>query len=342
LESEEVRPLALLALILSIQVLRAQEYVVTFVDKFTERNMFFAEGLSPRGEIGGTSQIGGRQVRATVWLAGKYRRLEGFGFRTDGNGINDRGQLTGSANRTSDQGAGVPCFWESDGRFVPLDVPFRGTGWHIADSGAISGEAFLSGVTRVFFWENGEYRILPSLGRGPTSFPFAMNNRKTVVGYELGREGSFVGSWIWSPERGFSELPGFIAPWDINDQGTILFTSAISRDAGLWNGLSYRRLSRGTFRFVTVNKLNNFETVAGDTTEDGISRIALIWRTPTSEPVPLDALIDPSLRLRISKVYDINDAGQILAAAESTDGLRTSYVVRLDPRVRSAVRAPLP
>jgi hypothetical protein len=341
LESEEVRPLALLALILSIQVLRAQEYVVTFVDKFTERNMFFAEGLSPRGEIGGTSQIGGRQVRATVWLAGKYRRLEGFGFRTDGNGINDRGQLTGSANRTSDQGAGVPCFWESDGRFVPLDVPFRGTGWHIADSGAISGEAFLSGVTRVFFWENGEYRILPSLGRGPTSFPFAMNNRKTVVGYELGREGSWVGSWMWSPASGLVELPS-IAAIDINDDGLILFNTISGNRPGLYGDGVLRYLSRGNLGSGQAAAMNERGVIVGTYTVNQRFEYGILWRTPTSEPVPLDALIDPFLRLRIYKVYDINDAGQILAAAESTDGLRTSYVVRLDPRVRSAVRAPLP
>jgi uncharacterized membrane protein len=322
--------------LLPFATLAQVEYEVTFVSKESEFDFRInGNALNSQGVVAGTSSRNLTQPRASTWYAGKLTRFDGLGAGGYGLGINRWAQVVGEVDEPG-TGRVRAAHWEADGTFRPLNVPFQGVAWHIADDGTISGEAYLAGVTRVFFWKNGEHRILPALGRGPTSFPTAMNNRGTIVGYENSREGGFVGAWIWSPERGLSELPGFISPRDINDQGVVAFNRSIV--SGLYNELGIRLLRRGDFEYAEAIKLNNEEAVIGEAFLER-AWYGVLWRTPTSQPVALDTLIDPTLRIRIVRVKDINDAGQILALAESAIGPRTFYIVRLDPR---APRRPAP
>lgn len=321
-----MRFLALAIGVVGASAVAAYEYEVAIVATNTNQMQFLPAHVAADGRVAGTvMDFDTGRTRASTWLDGELRQFEGFGRTTAALSANDHGQLAGYAELEGQ--LPIPSYWEADGTFRPLLVPFFGDALVITNDRTIFGQAFI-GRGRVFLWQNGRLEILPVLGRGPGFRAVDMNESKTAVGYELSREGGFVAGWMWTRKRGTFEIP--VAPVDVNNKGTVLGWSG-GRPYRLWRDGQIRDLPRGGFPYDSrAVALNDHETVIGWTTFDGDDSYAVIWKTPTSDPVLLDSLIDPALRLSVAGVVSINNAGQILGHAKGEDG--GQYTVRLDPR----------
>ncbi len=131
--------------------------------------------INNNGEIVGTSYDGsvGANDRAFYWKAGTIGRIQGLESNSRANGINDRGQITGSIF----SGYSVqPYVWES-GVVTGLNV--YGYGQAINNAGQAVGTA-LVGDWEAYIWKDG---IRIDLG---PSGAYAINEAGTIVAGEDG------------------------------------------------------------------------------------------------------------------------------------------------------------
>lgn len=170
----------------------------------------FGTDLNDRGQVVGAVQrlIGTQRVTSGfLWEAGTYTDLGTLGGDfVQANGINELGQIVGSATLTSG-GNSHAFFWE---RGVMTDLGSPGGPW--SDGRAINdhGQVALSSGAHVYLWEGGMLTDLGTLGGADVaeqvSVPLDLNDRGQLLVAVYDIPAALYRWGIWSSGR-FLPLP---------------------------------------------------------------------------------------------------------------------------------------
>ncbi|HEX2274470.1 MAG TPA: Calx-beta domain-containing protein [Acidimicrobiales bacterium] len=176
--------------------------------------------------------MGGEPSHAFLWQNGTMRGL-GTPFGDDAykwstaQGINDRGQIVGSAGDY----VGIRAFLWDNGAFT--DLGSLGGSYTEAEdiNGAgqiVGGSTTASGVRRAFLWEAGGMVDLGTLG-GPSSQATAINDMGQIVGQSQTASGAWR-PFLWEGGRmtDLGTLGGAAIAYDINNGGQVVGASEIA------------------------------------------------------------------------------------------------------------------
>lgn len=149
----------------------------------------WANGINSSGVIVGAAYPSSNiSNRAFVYANGVMTDIGSLGGAwSEAFAINDLGQVTGTAEQL---GSGSHAFLYSNGQMIDLDpVPSRASiGYAINKNAQVAGRTFSNSVYRAFFYSNGQFQILPTLG-GTHGFATGINDAGIVVGYANATDG---------------------------------------------------------------------------------------------------------------------------------------------------------
>jgi probable HAF family extracellular repeat protein len=157
---------------------------------------------------------------------------EPYGYPpTIGLGLNELGHVVGYYPFCV-IGHDVPFLWTPETGMIDLPLPpdsYEATAEDINDTGQIVGTMTIADVgLRGFFYDNGEYTVLPPvIPDAGWSTALAINNEGQVVGYRsIGEEINPYNAYIWSAEDGFTDLGVMEGPYSgatgISDTGVVI------------------------------------------------------------------------------------------------------------------------
>ncbi|HEU4640916.1 MAG TPA: hypothetical protein VFS44_00585 [Gemmatimonadaceae bacterium] len=254
-----------------------------------------AWAISPKGLIAGASETSSGDVHAALWRDGDVVDLGTLGgSSSQATGVNDRGQVVG---------------------------------WSVTSSGA----------THAFVWEDGIMHDLGTLG-GPNSRALAIDAKGEIVGWSETAPAPFITfthavRWLGGE---IADLGGVV---ELNSSaGAINRTGQIAGWAEVQNGQYDLALWRGQRASVTTTGSSHFLVNAIDDRGDvvglalvGTGDHAFYWRGGTLTDL---GTLEPSDISNTSIAYGVNDAGTVVGASTTHDGLQ--HAVMWTPVVRRA------
>jgi probable HAF family extracellular repeat protein len=263
-------------------------------------------------------------------------------LRTRANGINDRGEVTGTATTGRYYDDPTAFRWTSSGGYESL-----GTG----DARGINNNREVSGIfvspTRnlgpfpVKWDANGELLSLGSLG-GTHGAAYAINDGGRVVGYSRNAQ-SYARPFLWDSQTGIRDLSTFFEPddstaggvaWGVNDLGHVVGTtddptaSLGGSRAFLWRDGQLTRVGPDRTDAYAVN---NHDHVVGSVLVPPSRRRrtsevhAFLYRDGTFSD--LNNLIPTDSGILLTEPRSINDAGWIVANGTNAQGRQRSFVL---------------
>lgn len=129
--------------------------------------------LNNRGQIAGYKRVGESVSYALIWTAGGVQVMP---FRGGAYGINELGQIVGSADLGDPEGVAHAFFWDGS---TAHDIG-RGAAYDVNDHSRVVGGFGPSGAG---VWEDGQVAKLPDFGVGLYSLAFAVNNSGVIAGF---------------------------------------------------------------------------------------------------------------------------------------------------------------
>ncbi len=229
------------------------------------------------------------------------------------NGINDRGDVVGSANTSF---GSRPCRDDIPGLLVD-DIP----GIQKPFFAPPPGDCQISTVRAVRWTKRNGLRDLGTLAGGNASEAFGINNFGAIVGYSNSFDG--VRAFVWAPDgeqmEALAPLAGgeFSKAFGINDTGLIVGSSGspLGTRASLWSGGRIRNLGALPGEtFSEAHAINASGSVVGSSRGPAGMR-AFLWETGKGMQV-LRALAGG----RFSTASGINDSGDIVGSSENSSG----------------------
>lgn len=285
-----------------------------------------AASINRAGQI--TGNIDGQAV---IWSGSTLTYLNWGGAPTNGNAINDLGQVAGNAQFGSVSKAtrwtgGQPSDLAPTGTdSMALGINHAGTVVGYA-SGSLPGQI----ATQAIVWSGAQATVLASLSGGKnTSEASAINNAGMIVGGSaVNSSGTMRHAVSWSAGAGtITDLGTLGGPnsWAtaINDAGVIAGWASISGNlanhAVLWNGAALHDLGTGSMDSAIATGINNVGQTVGYT-RNAASTIyhATLWNGDTA--VDLNSYLSPELASEgwvLQRATGINDLGQIVGIASN-------------------------
>ena len=336
----------------------SDRYIVTDVGSlggsFTD-----ALGVNDRGQVAGLGlSPSDTALRGFFWDGGPIHDVGDLGGPQTGVGpINNRGQIAGSSNTTT---PAPPSLFNQDSVFCnPPMVAGEATvechamlvdhgrlrdlgtlGGHnsaaenrgLNELGHVAGVAETGAVDptspsgwaafHAFLWRGGKMMDLGTLGAGPDSVAFAVNDLDQVVGADFTGNSSFHSSvgWLWQAGRktALGTLGGsFSMPSAVNDWGQVVGASHIAGDATrhafLWQRGHMTDL--GTLpgdvlsEAADINELGQVVGISCSTTQCR----PVLWQG--GKILDLNSMIPASSGWQVLDVQVVNNRGQLAGSA---------------------------
>ena len=206
--------------------------------------MSTATGINDRGQVIGLASDALENTRPVIWDARSGMvdlDLPGSGWAYL-NGINDAGVVAGSWLQSD--GSALPFKWTRNAGLTTLDIldATNGEASNINDRGDIVGYAVQDGAAIPMKW-TGRWSspvVLDAFEGGTQPWPQAINNRGTIVGWDMPPNENAV-ALQWRSVRRVDPLPlePFAIAYDLNDRGQIV---------GVWNSHAFLWEPRGHHR----------------------------------------------------------------------------------------------
>jgi len=182
-----------------------------------------AEGINNDGVISGEYLINGEAPHGFTYQNGAFTTYDypGFDGQTDGQGINNHGDLVGFYNLNTPTG-----FLSSGSSFDSLSYPGAGQTFPHAlnDSDQVVGYYRVGCCSSPigFLYANGTFTSIEYPNSYET-YAYGINNAGVVVGYNTTNDGTHVG-WLWQNGTFTSILPASAnpGPTGINNNGQIV------------------------------------------------------------------------------------------------------------------------
>jgi probable HAF family extracellular repeat protein len=300
----------------------AQEYTVRSLAGLGKERI--PNAINSNGDVVGYFYLDNRNFHAFLWTnSGGMQDLGTLGGDISGaNGINDRGDVAGTAQTGTRMGA---FLWTKSGGMKDLGTLAGGDafGEAINQQGDIVG-----GSGNAVFWPYGGNIV----DLGISGSALAVNRADQVVGlwYKGGN-----GAFLWTPEQGVQDigtLGGFSEAWGINDSGQIVGRSALSSGgsyhAFLWTqGTGMQDLGTLGGDSSQARGINaNSYIVGSASVQPGDAGSAFVW-TPTLGMKDLNTLIAAKPVWRLTTAAAINGAGQISVRAYQGTSKKSSAVL---------------
>lgn len=156
--------------------------------------------LNNRGQIAGYKRVGETVSYPLIWTAGGGQVMP---FRGGAYGINDLGQIVGSADLGDPEGVAHAFYWDG---IAAHDIG-RGAAYDVNDHGRVVGGFGPSGAG---VWEDGQVAKLPDFGVGLYSLAFAVNNSGVIAGIAKAAFGH-AHIVLWEPVPEPASLPSLAA-----------------------------------------------------------------------------------------------------------------------------------
>jgi probable HAF family extracellular repeat protein len=298
-------------------------------------NSSCATWISRNGLITGMSStrtfdpaLGGIAAHAVFWREGEIIDIGTFGGAESlALGVNDRGQVAGSATNTiadsvSGFGTQLRAFRWQNG--VMQDLGTLGGpdafATSINESGQVAGCANTDSVNQnAFLWDNGEMIDLGSFG-GTYACAFQVNNHGQVMGLST-LPGDQVQRAFFGDQRGITDLGNFggseVEPFWLNERGEVVGKATYVGDeiahAFLWKqgvlkdlGTVYPGCS--TSGSVGLG-MNSREQIVGNSWCDEMAA-AFLWQQG-GPMIDLNTLIPADSAMYLFGAQNINDRGEI-------------------------------
>jgi uncharacterized membrane protein len=348
---------ALLLLLAAAPAARAFTYRVTPLA--SSRWLYpFAVAINNAGEVCGQAAIkgdlagyvaftgrGGAAIRVLPSAGGSMCFSPAYPCQDRALDINAAGFSAGSS------GQETAVVWAPDGtpRALTTTDGLTSYDWAeargINDRGQVAGFVYgFSGIGhRAARWEpDGSLRVVGAPPGFAWAVATAIDEAGRVAGYAWGGPGSGYQAFLWDASPGFTLFGGDCFANALGDGGRVVGSCGGTNPwAFAWDpAQGVQRLASppggAGGEAIAVNRWG--DVVGTDLRPDGLPAGAL-WRK-AQEPALLDTLVDPrSAGWKVGYPSGINDAGQIVARAESPDGGFSGAVV-LSPVVATLVWPP--
>ena len=287
------------------------------------------------------------EFRADVVLGESVLLIEDLGpslsaGSSEANAINDAKQITGW--RTTDNAPYEAYIWAPPGQVTDLGTlaqwPYTSIGWDINEAGQVAGAA----GNHAFRWSaSGPMEQLAPLENSVTEVALALNNSGRAVGMASFWSGTldYPARWLSPANPEFLELPSPMVftnavadgtANDINDHGAVVGVAFEGKAfywrkfVGLRSNVSYvytpLALPSGSTTG-EANAINDSGVIVGWSNVQGWPR-AVRWPNHTAAAEQLGTLGGSW-----SFATDINDAGVVVGASETTAGKKRAF--RLAP-----------
>ena len=323
-----------------------------------------AFGINDAGQVAGVAQVFplGARGHAFLWSGNGLRDLTaGSVYRhSQAVAVAENGFVAGYAFRSSYRSGAQNAFVWNGARRVYLP-PARGYKYAkttaISDAGAVVGaslgggtDAYGAVVARATLWQNNRVRNLGTLG-GAHSMALGINRDGVVVGKadltEYISGGRVTHPFMWSAATGTMRDLGTLG--DNNTSGAATGVS----DAGL--AVGYAQTTAGTVHAFAMwvnsdSKPRDLGTlpgysasvayatsetgvIAGQATGAGQPTRAVLWASPTAEPMDLNERLLPdaaSAGWHLETVRGVNSGGQLVGQG-TVNGARHAFLLTPAP-----------
>lgn len=258
-------------------------------------NSGIGNGINASGQVTGYSQNASGAYRAFISNGDSLVDIGDLGGGSAvAYGINDAGQAVGSS--VTEDGSNHP-FLYSNGQMTDLGTlgsPEGGEWWNSAEginnSGVVTGYGYTSsGGLSGFTWSNGVMTALPNLGQQWTE-AYAINNHGQVTGISANKQG---------------DSHAFIA----NPNGTI-------KDLGNLGG---------KFSTSWGFAINDSGVVVGQAQMDNGEVVAFVYNGKRMQN--LNSLVKADPGWTLIEARGVNNAGQIVAIGENSDGSLHAFLL---------------
>ncbi|MBV9037887.1 MAG: DUF3466 family protein [Acidobacteriaceae bacterium] len=284
-----------------------------------------AYGLNNNGQVVGYSytSTSGSTPHAFLYSNGQMQDLgPGIAF-----GINDLGQVAGVSASNGH------AFRYSNGVLQDLGTLGGAVSGarSINNNGQVVGDSKTTSLDdHAFLYSNGTMQDLGTLMGGTDSYANSINNRGQIAGdSNLVFSGSIFHAFLYSNGalQDLGTLGGRTSSASsINDRGQVVGEAATTtfnvNHAFLYSNGTMQDLGTLGGYNSTANSINNSGQVVGTADRVGPSHAFLY---SNGVMMDLNDLIDPSLGIRLTEAYGINDSGQI--AAESLEGQTRAFLL---------------
>ena len=302
--------------------------------------------INAKGQVTFTETVPGTDTPRAKYYDGYTVRDIGTLGGTGGavsQGINDRGQITGSASTPG--GAYHAFLWSKATGMVDINGPgvSISNAYALNNKGWVTGTAAFSGTGpfTAFRWTPATGMV--NLGSfGNTSYGYDINDAGTVVGYSEGPElGIVARAFKWTPSGGLQSLVStssvVSSANDINEAGKIVGSGtndlALNDRALLWtpSGTQVDLGADSTF-LSYAEHINEKGMVIGQEAYNPVESLGFVWsreqgilRFGTADVLP-------------SYVTDLNNAGQVVGRIgdQAIVWTRAGGVVNLNTRIPGA------
>lgn len=282
----------------------------------------YADATNATGDAAG-SAINGQDLpmQAVKWQNGVAVILPGASSSGDSSayGINDKGDVAGSSTVTKGEANWTHAVLWPNGAAAATDLGTLGgdssEASSINASGQIAGAAgvkpgegslLLDASAHAFLWANGTMQDLGTLG-GDSSSANALNDKGQVVGWSGTKPG------------------GGALAFDVSARAFVWDSGRMVNLGGLPGG-----------SISTATAINNHGVIVGFAIDGNNSQRAVAWIN--GEIIDLNTLIPGDSGYTLTAAYGVNDAGQIVCSATSSDGSNSALI--LTPPPASATPTP--
>jgi len=258
-------------------------------------------------------------------------------------GINDHGQITGSASTPG--GAYHAFLWSKATGMVDINGPgvSISNAYALNNKGWVTGTAAFSGTVpfTAFRWTPATGMV--NLGSfGNTSYGYAINEAGTVVGYSEGPElGIVARAFKWTPSGGLQSLVStssvVSSANDINEAGKIVGSGtsdpALNDRALLWTPKGAQVDLGGSRTLLSyAEHINEKGLVIGQDAFNPVETLGFVWSREYGMLRFGTAGVEPSY------VTDLNNAGQVVGRIgdQAIVWTRAGGVVNLNTRIPGA------